>query len=93
MKHNGIADPGQLAMLTRVLNDYCGQRGILANSPEREHLAATLIALYESGVTDDIQLAASLSVQNPGRKLLLGGSAQATDGAIITSTITDTVRR
>lgn len=65
MKHNGIADPGQLAMLTRVLNAYCDQRGIFANSPEREHLAATLIALYEGGMTDEMQLAASLSMQSP----------------------------
>ncbi len=59
-EHNGIADPDQLAMLVRVLDNYCRQSGILPHSPEREHIAATIMALYEGGMTDEERLAAAL---------------------------------
>lgn len=60
MKHNGIADPDQLSMLVRVLDNYCSQAGLLLHSPEREHIAATIMALYEGGMTDEGRLAAAL---------------------------------
>jgi hypothetical protein len=60
MKHNGIADPDQLSMLVRVLENYCSQAGILEHSPEREHIAATIMALYEGGMADEARLAAAL---------------------------------
>lgn len=96
MKHNGIADPDQLAMLTRVLEIYCTQSGILADSPEREHIAATLIALYERGIADEEGLLASLPARNPPARRLDRTSAQpavGSDAANVTSTKTTIDRR
>lgn len=95
MKHSGIADPDQLAMLARVLEEYCAQSGILANSPEREHMAATLIALYERGIVEPERLIASLPVRNAPGSRSKGNHAQpgGSDTANVTSTNTTIDRR
>jgi hypothetical protein len=96
MKHNGVADPDQLAMLTKVLEIYCTQSGILANSPEREHIAATLMALYERGIADEEKLVAALPARNPPVRWQAPTSAQpaaGSDVANVTSTKTTIDRR
>lgn len=96
MKHNGIADPEQLAMLVRVLETYCTNAGILSDSPEREHIALTLIALYERGIVDEGQLAASLPERNQPRRPSdgkRGQPAEGPDAANVTSTRTTIDRR
>ncbi|MEQ1941259.1 hypothetical protein ABMA32_02420 [Mesorhizobium sp. VNQ89] len=96
MKHNGIADPDQLVMLAKVLEIYCTQAGILANSPEREQIAATIIALYERGISDEEQLIASLPARNSMGNGSDGKRAQpavGSDVANVTSTKTAIDRR
>ncbi len=63
MKHNGTASPRQLSMLAKVLDDYCKRAGIPQDSQERELIAAAIIALYESGIANEEDLAAALSRQ------------------------------
>jgi hypothetical protein len=42
-------NPEQLAMMTRVLDDYCKERGIADASREREDTARLIITLFQHG--------------------------------------------
>lgn len=63
MKYNGVADPNQLSMMKKVLQDFCSEAQIAEDSPDREHIATSIIALYESGVEDEEELARLLAAQ------------------------------
>ncbi|CDX43281.1 conserved hypothetical protein [Mesorhizobium plurifarium] len=55
----GVADPAQLDILTKALNDYCARHHI-ADKDERERIALRLMALFGQGVSDPGQLSAEL---------------------------------
>jgi hypothetical protein len=48
----GIANPEQLAVLTRVLDDHCRNIGLAEDHPERETLAHRVMALFNNGILD-----------------------------------------
>ena len=45
MFYDGSADPQQLAMLTKVLNDYCSEAGIPDGHAAKEHFGRRLMSL------------------------------------------------
>jgi len=49
MAFRDIFDPGQLAILTAVLDDICRANGIQPHSREHEDTAALLLHLYGRG--------------------------------------------
>ena len=52
MPFEGIANPEQLAVLTRVLDDHCRNIGLAEDHPEREALAHRVMALFNNGILD-----------------------------------------
>jgi hypothetical protein len=50
MPFTGILDPGQLAIITAVLDEYCRQAGIATDHPEREALAHRVLTFIALGV-------------------------------------------
>ncbi|MBU0584744.1 MAG: hypothetical protein KKB66_18515 [Alphaproteobacteria bacterium] len=44
-------NPEELAMLQRVLDDYCIDHGVTAN--ERDNVALSVMNLFRRGVTDE----------------------------------------
>jgi hypothetical protein len=46
---SGVIKPPELAMMTRVLDDYCQEHRIVGRSPARESTASMIIALYRHG--------------------------------------------
>lgn len=46
MKYPGIADEAQLAILTKMLDDHCTERGIPNGDPAREALGRRIMALF-----------------------------------------------
>jgi hypothetical protein len=61
MPFRDIFDPGQLAILTAVLDDICRADGIQPRSPEHEDLAALLLHFYSRGYDSPGALKAALS--------------------------------
>lgn len=55
----GVADPDQLAILTKALNEYCAKHRIICQQ-ERERIAIKVVCLFQRGVDDPGQLAAEL---------------------------------
>ncbi|TIQ35243.1 MAG: hypothetical protein E5X48_14450 [Mesorhizobium sp.] len=55
----GVADPAQLAILTKALNDYCAKHRIICEQ-ERERIAIKVMSLFGRGVDDPDQLATEL---------------------------------
>ena len=49
MPFTGAFHPDQLATLTRTLERFCLVRGIVPNSPERDHAARTIMYLFGQG--------------------------------------------
>ena len=54
------ADPQQLATMERVVTAYCKQARIARETVECENIAATVLALFNSGITDENELLAAL---------------------------------
>ncbi|MDG4876142.1 hypothetical protein P9273_13635 [Mesorhizobium sp. WSM4935] len=59
MSAYGVADPAQLDILAKALNDYCARHHV-ANKDERERIAVKVMALFGQGVSDPIRLSAEL---------------------------------
>ncbi|PBC00494.1 hypothetical protein [Mesorhizobium sp. WSM3860] len=66
MPFRGIADDEQLATLTRILDDYCEQAGIVGPHPAREHLARRIIALFTGGIDSPDELRMALDRASNG---------------------------
>lgn len=58
--HVGHADSPQIDILAGVLNDFCRDKGIAVDNPEREWVAARIWAIYEQGARTTDQLRAAL---------------------------------
>ncbi|MGD9913298.1 MAG: hypothetical protein AB7S80_04385 [Rhizobiaceae bacterium] len=56
----GIANPAQLSILTKALEDHCTKHGIGAGT-EREDIAARLLVLFADGVSEQDDLDAGLA--------------------------------
>jgi hypothetical protein len=61
MFYDGSADPQQLAMLTKVLNDYCSEAGIPDGHAAKEHFGRRLMSLFKSGIDQPDQLTAKMN--------------------------------
>jgi hypothetical protein len=57
----GTADPDQLSILTRALDEHCQAIGIPPDSVERQNLASRLLALFSDGVTNLEELKKALA--------------------------------
>ena len=62
MHYGGGANPAQLAMLTRVLDEFCREHRIELIR-ERENAAAMIMCLYQQGyeTADDLKLALEMA--------------------------------
>jgi hypothetical protein len=67
MPYGGDVNPGQLAILTAVVEAYCRENGIDPASDEREEVARLVMKLYCRGIATAEEL----------RTVLLGPLAQA----------------
>ncbi|TGT70976.1 hypothetical protein EN802_22010 [bacterium M00.F.Ca.ET.159.01.1.1] len=59
MLEYGVADPVQLAILTKALNDYCAKHRVICEQ-ERERIAIKILSLFGRGVDDPDRLATAL---------------------------------
>ncbi|MDQ6432502.1 hypothetical protein RB623_00365 [Mesorhizobium sp. LHD-90] len=55
----GMADPAELAVLTRALDDYCAKHGI-DKGPDRDDIAIRVMDLFRQGVIDPTKLSDGL---------------------------------
>ena len=62
MFSNGIATPAQLAILTRLLDDYCIRHAVTC-AREREDVASMILMLHDRGVTDEAEIARRLDAR------------------------------
>jgi len=69
MSSDDHLDPEQLAILTKVLNDYCTEAGIPEGHPAWEHFGRRLKSLFQSGIHDPDEL---VSKMNTGYEDWLG---------------------
>lgn len=53
MTTNGVVNPGELANLTRLLDDHCRERGIIDGDPMRRELAHLLMTMFNNGFRDE----------------------------------------
>ena len=60
MAFRDVFDPGQLAILTAVLDDICRAAGIQQHTREREDVAALLLHFYGRGYDSPGALKAAL---------------------------------
>ena len=49
----GIANPEQLATLTKLLKDYAKEMGVVNNADARDLLAERIVALFNEGLPPD----------------------------------------
>lgn len=47
----GLAEPGQLKMLSKAFNDHCLQHGVCSDL-DREQIAVRVMALFRQGISD-----------------------------------------
>lgn len=62
MPFSGIADSGQLTVLTTALDDYCRNNGIGPTSPERDDIARIIMSLFSNGVQGAEDLKSALEM-------------------------------
>jgi hypothetical protein len=55
MPFSSILDAGQLALLTRVLESFCDQQGIV-DRQGREEAAFQILHIHQRGVDDEVAL-------------------------------------
>lgn len=67
MPLSGITDPGQLALLTAVLEDYCRKHGIKPESEEWYASGRRLIAIHSQGAASPGEMLAKLERQQQSR--------------------------
>jgi hypothetical protein len=60
MKFGTVANPQQVAAMANVVDAYCRQAGIEPEAPEREQIAAKIVALFETGIRSQNDLLAAL---------------------------------
>lgn len=63
MLFRSVVQPDEITMLARVLNQHCEKHGIRSREG-REHVASSLLAMYDAGVADDRELAARLATED-----------------------------
>jgi hypothetical protein len=51
MAFPGVADEAELAILTKMLDDHCAQRGIANGDPAREDLGRLIMSLFNNSYT------------------------------------------
>lgn len=61
MPFSTVADPQKLALLGRVLDTFCIQRGIM-DATAREDVAFQLLRIFQRGVEDEIGLLTTLEL-------------------------------
>ena len=60
MKFGTIANSRQVAMMARVVNAYCKHAAIEPGSGAQEDIAAKILALFEIGVRNEVDLLSAL---------------------------------
>jgi hypothetical protein len=60
MPFTGIMDPEQLAVLTKVLDDHCAERGIERSSPDGLDAGHVILSLFGNGAQTVEELKAAL---------------------------------
>ena len=60
MVFTGIADSGQLAMLTAAVDEHCREAGIDLLSEERDEIAHLVMTLFRNGASTSEELRAAL---------------------------------
>jgi hypothetical protein len=70
MPLSGIFGPEQLAMLSKVLDDYCTECGIERASSDHEYVGYRLMSLFDSGARTAEELKSALSAGLTDRKRL-----------------------
>lgn len=65
MPFTGVAGPEQLTVMTAVLDEFCEERGIRPDSPERAEIARCVRLLFESGWRTPDELKLTLSMARP----------------------------
>lgn len=58
-----IFTPDDLIIVGHVHTDVCEKRGIELGSPEAEQIALTIIAFFQSGITDEATLGAAMGLR------------------------------
>jgi hypothetical protein len=61
MSFRGVADSEQIAILTRVLDDYCREHGIEKGDPKREAFGCHIMAIFNSGLRRVDEIRATLA--------------------------------
>ncbi|TPI43236.1 hypothetical protein FJW05_23070 [Mesorhizobium sp. B2-9-1] len=64
VSESGLAYPDDLALLKRIYDEVCEERGIVLGSPEASDLAIEAMRLFSAGVFDEVTI---------GRRLRGGG--------------------
>ena len=59
MFYNGVVQPAELTMMTKVLDGYCREHEIRADSSARQNAACMILALYRHGyqTADNLKVA------------------------------------
>ncbi|WP_296736254.1 hypothetical protein [Mesorhizobium sp.] len=50
---SGVAYPGDLALLKRIYDEVCEERGLVPGSPEASDLAIEAMKLFSAGIFDE----------------------------------------
>ncbi len=56
----GIADPDQLAILTKAVDEHCREAGIDPTSEERDAIAGLVMTLFSNGKSTAAELRSAL---------------------------------
>ena len=64
MPLSGITDPGQLAILTAGLEDYCRKHGIKPETPEWYAAGRRLLVIHSQGAASPGEMLAKLERQH-----------------------------
>ena len=78
MRFHRSADPHQLAMLTSTLDEFCCAQNIDPFTPDHEHAAMLVMALFNRGANSEGALATALTEwarRQATRALPVGGRA------------------
>jgi hypothetical protein len=55
MSGYGVADPAELAILAKAVDDHCRRHGI-GSGPRRDDIAIRVMQLFRQGLTDPVML-------------------------------------
>ncbi len=62
MRFGSTANPQQVAAMGHVVTAYCKHVGVESGTPEEEHIASLVLALYEVGIRGESELLRALIV-------------------------------